>query len=183
MENTLDGRSSPRKTTNPNDLKQAKKNKSKRKKGKRSREDCDAKGDCSGDDLWLAGSHVEGKTDPQVPHSEISVSMLSRSSQQMPKPLKLTSGASATTLPKNKLKSSSSSDIKIAKCNTNSKTSMSAYQSSGQKLPLNDTCRWDFALSDEEAEEKRIELYKVNRQKRYLAATNINYNDWRKNLA
>lgn len=42
----------------------------------------------------------------------------------------------------------------------------------------NETLRWEYILSDEDEEEKRIEMYKLNRRKRYLAASKINYNEW-----
>ena len=42
----------------------------------------------------------------------------------------------------------------------------------------NESLRWDYVESDEEKEKERIHMYKINRRKRYLAATNKNINDW-----
>ena len=38
--------------------------------------------------------------------------------------------------------------------------------------------RWENEIQDESAEEQRMEEYKLNRRKRYLAAKNISYEDW-----
>ena len=41
-----------------------------------------------------------------------------------------------------------------------------------------ESLRWEYKLEDEDAEEERIRVYKLNRRKRYLAAANKSYTEW-----
>ena len=55
--------------------------------------------------------------------------------------------------------------------------------SSNTPVPLinqNMTLRWEYELQDNDQENSRLEAYKNDRRKRYLAKRNVSYQDWMK---
>lgn len=47
-----------------------------------------------------------------------------------------------------------------------------------EEQPFNETLRWEYEVEDSDEEAERIQIYKINRRKRYLAASNKKYADW-----
>ena len=72
---------------------------------------------------------------------------------------------------KGRVNSTSTKSSQSAPCN-------SVQDTFRENQPFNESLRWEYALEDPVAEKERIRIYKLNRRKRYLAATNKRYSDW-----
>lgn len=48
---------------------------------------------------------------------------------------------------------------------------------------MNESLRWDQKCDNQEEENERLNQYKLNRRKRYLAASNQKYSEWVKTLS
>ena len=82
--------------------------------------------------------------------------------------------------------SSAPSKYSVGRNATSSKSSGSlkgsssngSVHSSRSKSSVNESLRWEGVESDEDKEQERLRIYKINRRKRYLAAANMNYSEW-----
>ena len=78
------------------------------------------------------------------------------------------------------------SNMSISSKSKNSSMGGSKSNTSDEILseePMNESLRWDCPLDDSDEEEERIQTYKINRRKRYLAAANKDYVEWMKSCS
>ena len=104
--------------------------------------------------------------------------------------------SSSATVPTPKPKSissqvsvrSSRSDLTVSVKDSTSRMSINSIKSQSKYSLANapelnkEALRWEFECENSDDEEERIKQYKLNRRKRYLAASNKKYSDWLKTL-